>query len=73
MPPQLWVARVYTLQVFYKGDARAQEVLQVARAADVLNSIPELLQKHSGCERISVLLGASQLFAVDCRGERIVD
>ncbi len=64
---------VYTLKVFYDGDPVARETVQLSRAADVLADLPRLLSRHGGCERIAVLVDSVQLFAVDCRGERIAD
>ena len=61
---------MYTLRVFQPGDPIATETLVRERAADVLESIPILLARHSGCERIEVHAGALKLFSVDCEGNR---
>jgi hypothetical protein len=62
---------VYFIQVIYPDLRHPHEVHKVERAADALALIPQLLEAHSGCERIAVYAGTSFLFAVDCKGNRL--
>jgi hypothetical protein len=62
---------MYTLQVFYGPQTTPRETIRVQRAADVLTRIPDLLQQHDGCERVVVFVDGVQLFAVDCKGNRL--
>lgn len=64
---------MYQLLVYYNGDRAVRERREVQHASDVLTLIPELLKAHEGCEHIVVMQGASRLFAVDCKGNRIDD
>lgn len=64
---------MYELQVFHAGSDFPTERVWVSQAAEVLESIPKVLQRHSGCERVVVSKGALKLFSVDCAGNRIED
>jgi hypothetical protein len=63
----------YLLEVFHPGETTPIERHTVARAADVLELIPRLLESHPGCERVVVMMGQTRLFAVDCTGNRLAD
>ena len=58
---------MYRLQVF-NGSGTPMETVMLARAAEVLERIPQLLSKHTDCERVEVTLNATKLFTVDCKG-----
>jgi hypothetical protein len=62
---------MYQLLVYHAGDKRPSADVRVARAADVLSRIPELLAEHHGCEHIVVTFNEIRLFAVDCAGNRL--
>lgn len=62
---------MYTLEVYHPGEPDPVEIVKVTRAADVLEKIPVLLDQHGSCDRITVKLNATFLFAVDCRGNTI--
>lgn len=62
---------MYQLVVFHPGERTPRVTVSVARAADVLERIPELLAAHDGCEHIVVMSDTTRLFAVDCHGNRL--
>jgi hypothetical protein len=62
---------MYTLLVFHADSATASEIYKAHSAGDVLMRIPELLEAHSGCERVVVMLDHVRLFSVDCAGNRL--
>jgi hypothetical protein len=62
---------MYYLLVFCPSSRVAHEEHSIARGADVLTRIPELLDAHTGCERIAVYVDYAYLFAVDCKGNRL--
>ena len=62
---------MYTLTVFEKGTLPAVETVNVKGAQAVMKAIPELLEKHPGCEIIRVHAGPAYLFSVDCKGDTI--
>lgn len=61
----------YTLTVFESGKLLAVETVTLNGAAAVMRTIPELLEKHPGCEIIRVYAGPAYLFSVDCKGDTI--
>ncbi len=63
----------YTLTVFAKGSALPIGSVSLPSATEAMAAIPKLLADHPGCERIRVQAGATYLFSVDCKGERIPD
>lgn len=56
---------MYVLRVFYPGSPTPDETVSVTDAAHVLTRIPELLEKHPGCEKVVVMAEGLRLFAVD--------
>jgi hypothetical protein len=62
---------MYELRVFHPGSLMPADSVRLARASDVLTTIPRLLGRHAGCERIEVLAHGDRLFAVDCQGQPI--
>lgn len=62
---------MYNLLVYNPGERTERAVICVARAADVLTRLPELLAEHDGCEHVVVTLDGIRLFAVDCAGNRL--
>lgn len=62
---------MYSLSVYYPGDPRVRETLQVATAQAAVDGLPPLLLKHATCHRIEVSHQAGPLFAVDCYGSLI--
>ncbi len=65
------VGGMFRLQVYYPDDHLPREVHDVGRATEVLDRIPELLDRHPDCHRVVVISDDTTLFAVDCRGARI--
>ena len=65
--------QVFTLLVYFAGEGGARHVKIVSDPKDVLSRIPLLLDGHSECEHIVVMLGKTKLFAVDCKGNRLPD
>lgn len=66
-----WGPVVYKLLVYHAGNRVPHATYSVARAADVLTRIPEVLAEHHTCERVVVTLDDTRLFAVDCAGNMI--
>lgn len=64
---------MYRLHVFAPDADSPTEVVAVRDAQDVLQRIPELLERHPHCRRIDVLAGLTRLFSVDCKGDRLKD
>ena len=62
---------MYRLEVFHSHSSTPTEVLLKVLAADAMEAVRDLLNRHQGCERIVVSSGGTQLFAVDCAGSRI--
>lgn len=62
---------MYHLRVLHPGSSIPTETLSLKQASEVLIRIPELLARHTGCERIEVVAGTTPLFAVDCKGQRL--
>jgi hypothetical protein len=61
----------YTLEIYYADSPTPRERHAVSNAAEALSMIKELLAIHPQCERLVVMMGMTQLFAVDCKGARI--
>lgn len=62
---------MYQLRVFHPDRPVAAETLRIVSAADVLRTLPRLLEEHAGCERIEVWGADVRLFSVDCDGNRL--
>ena len=62
---------MYRLNVIHEGRAHPSETVELASAAAVLTTIPELLARHGDCLRIEVMAGPARLFAVDCHGQTL--
>jgi hypothetical protein len=62
---------MYRLLVFHSGETTPRHLIPVARAADVLTRIPEVLAEHPGCEHVVLMYDEIRLFAVDCAGNRL--
>ncbi len=62
---------MYKLLVYYPDTKGVHTTVDVARGADVLTLIPNVLAEHDGCEHIVVTLNGMRLFAVDCAGNRL--
>ena len=63
----------YTLEVHFGADAKPRHTETITGAQQVLARIPFLLQVHSECERVVVLMWTTRLFSVDCKGNRLSD
>ena len=64
---------VYTLTVCEAGSARNLETVSFDSGSATMEAIPDLLAKHSGCQRIRVHAGDTYLFSVDCDGSTLPD
>ena len=62
---------MYRLLVFHPGETSPRHVIPVARAADVVTLIPDVLAEHSTCEHVVLMFNETRLFAVDCAGNRL--
>jgi hypothetical protein len=62
---------VYKLLVYHAGENLPHATILVARAAEVLDRIPEVLAQHHTCEHVVVTHNDVRLFAVDCAGNRL--
>ena len=62
---------MYKLMVYHSGGAQVSATITVARAADVLSRITQVLAEHDGCESVVVTFNDIRLFAVDCAGNRL--
>ena len=62
---------MYKLLVYHPGETVPHEVIVVAKAADVVARIPQVLADHGDCEHVVVTLDEVRLFAVDCAGNRL--
>ena len=62
---------LYYLDVFYPGEPVCRERVALEAASAVLGGIPELLDRHRGCERILVSCEGARLFAVDGQGNTV--
>jgi hypothetical protein len=64
---------MYRIDVIYPDRAEARERFHVARASEILTAVSRLLAVHQGCDRLVVWVGATRLFAVDSKGNRLDD
>lgn len=62
---------MYQIHVFHPGDSVPRFRIPVPEAHLVLTSIPTIFAEHPGCDRLSVMLGETWLFSVDCDNTRI--
>lgn len=62
---------MYELQVYHPGEATARVTVKVARAADVVPLIMQLLAEHGACERVVAIAAGVRLFAVDFVGNKL--
>jgi hypothetical protein len=69
---------MYILKIFFPGahisfpgERISRLKLELKNAAEVLASIPLLLQEHDGCERIGVFLDTMRLYDVDCKSDTL--
>jgi hypothetical protein len=63
----------YRLEVVPEGETKPALTITLARAGEVLEAIPALLEANPNCYRIHVYLGQARLFSVDCTGSNVVD
>ncbi len=64
---------MYTLEVFYPSHGSPHHVEEIPSAPEVLTRIADLLKEHDGCEKVVVSSGATRIFSVDCKGNRLPD
>lgn len=62
---------MYRLLVYHPGEPTPRATFSLARAADVLTRIPEVLAEHRTCEHVVVTFDEIRLFAIDCAGNRL--
>ena len=63
---------MYSLQVYYSDAAVPRAVVSMARATQMTAQLERLFAEHGGCDRIVALVGTTFLFAVDGKGDPIV-
>ncbi len=61
----------YTLSVYFSGETRPSHVESLSSAQQVFVRIPLLLETHSECEKVVVMMGPTRLFSVDCKGNSL--
>jgi hypothetical protein len=62
---------LYHLHVYHGEAILPTETFECQLSSQVLDAIPQLLAKHPGCARITVMAGARALYSVDGNGDAI--